>query len=109
MLKQLRSADDSKKAWSRILERGLPESVRQEYKLDVKTINYDTLRLGRVRLDAFCMELWRQLFHKFKAAGVRIYLFTDGSPQWRGVELRPRTGTRAEEQVCAITRITKTI
>ena len=33
------------------------------------------------------MLLWRSYLHGLNVEGIDLYLYTDGSPQWRGVEL----------------------
>ena len=82
--KNLRSAPESKAAWARVLQRGMDASARP---LDARDINYDTLRLARIRLHAFCCLLWRVFFHGLDTDIVDLYLYSDGSPQWRGVEM----------------------
>ena len=79
-------AVESKEAWARILEKGLPAEFAH-LTLDATEINYKTLRLARVRFDAFSCLLWRMFFDSLDWDRVDIFLYTDGSPQWRGVEL----------------------
>ena len=86
--KNLRSAPESKEAWAKVLQRGLRDASET---LDVRNINYDTLRLGRVRLDAMCCAAWRKYYHSLAVEVLDVYLYSDGSPQWRGVELLAST------------------
>ena len=87
--KQLRTAAESKAAWSKVLQRGL--STGSDQLSDVRDINYDTLRLSRVRLDAFNMLLSRLFIHDQNYDSMDLCLYTDGSPQYRGVELLAST------------------
>ena len=54
-------------------------------------VGYNLLRTGRPRLDAVVMHLWRRffddLFRTMLSGDVNIYLYADGSSQWRGLEL----------------------
>jgi hypothetical protein len=86
-LKQLRKAPLSKVAWARVLTRAIPVDNAPLHLENAKTVNYETLRLGRVRLDAFCMLVFRKFFHSINMHSLSLHLFSDGSPQWRGVEL----------------------
>ena len=67
-----------------MLQRGQtdPEEI-----LDVRNVGYDVLRLARVRLHAVECLLWRLFFHSQNVESVDLILFSDGSPQWRGVEM----------------------
>ena len=47
----------------------------------------DIIRKGRVRLDLLALLLWRKVFRSFDPDHVSVHLFSDGSPQWRGLEL----------------------
>ena len=92
--KQLRKSGESKEAWTRVLQRGVKDEKTDLS--EVRSINYDTLRLARVRLDAFCCLAYRKFFHSLDVGTTTLILFTDGSPQWRGVELLAST-----VEVCA--------
>ena len=87
--KQLRKSDESKEAWTRVLQRGVCDVATDLGA--VRNINYDTLRLARVRLDAFCCIAFRKYFHSLPVDAITLILYTDGSPQWRGVELLAST------------------
>ena len=57
--KNLRSAPQAKDAWARVLARGQEDPSQL---LDVREVNYSTLRLAKVRLHAFQCLLWRLFF-----------------------------------------------
>eukprot|EP00959_Pyramimonas_sp_CCMP1952_P082536 1724624-Pyramimonas_sp.AAC.1 len=52
----------------------------------VQRPNYETLRRSRVRLDCVAMLLTRTLLRQMGREH-NMYLFTDSSPQWMGLEL----------------------
>ena len=83
-LSQLRQVYTAKKKWIKVLSHGGPESA-EDMQRRVQNVGAETLRLGRVRLDAVAMLLFRLFFATLTL--VNIYLYADASPQWRGVEL----------------------
>ena len=54
---------------------------------DLEHIHIDCLRKARVRLDCLCMCLFRLFWASLDVSNVNIFLWADGSPQWRGLEL----------------------
>ena len=54
---------------------------------ELEYVNRKCLIAARVRLDCVCMNLFRRFWASVDIANVNIYLFADGSPQWRGLEL----------------------
>jgi hypothetical protein len=53
----------------------------------LEKINLETLRQARVRTDVVSMLAFRRFWKSLEGAAVNIYLFVDGSPQRRGLEL----------------------
>ena len=55
----------------------------------LERVGKNTLRTARVRIDCVAMLAWQEYFtqvlHQFE--DLDVYLFCDGSPQWRGLEL----------------------
>ena len=80
--KSLRQAPDACEAWGRVLQRGQDDPI-----LDAREVGYNVLRLARVRLHAMQCLLWRQFFSMHVADDIDLVIFSDGSPQWRGVEM----------------------
>jgi hypothetical protein len=60
-------------------ESGLMETLEK--------INLETLRQARVRTDVVSMLAFRRFWKSLEGTPVNIYLFVDGSPQRRGLEL----------------------
>jgi hypothetical protein len=60
-------------------ERGLMDTLEK--------INLETLRQARVRTDVVSMLAFRRFWKSLEGTAVNIYLFVDGSPQRRGLEL----------------------
>ena len=52
-----------------------------------ETVSYDVLRRTRVQLDVVAMLLWRKMWATLDLSTVNIFMYADGSPQWRGKEL----------------------
>ena len=52
-----------------------------------ETVCYDVLRRSRVQLDVVAMLLWRKMWATLDLSTVNIFMYADGSPQWRGSEL----------------------
>ena len=50
-------------------------------------VGHEELRKGRARLDMACMVLFRLYWARIAVTHPYIYILTDGSPQWRGVEM----------------------
>ena len=63
------------------------EEERARLVAQASHVHHDTLRQSRVRLDALVMLLHRLVFKSFNWESTFLYLFCDGSPQWRGHEL----------------------
>jgi hypothetical protein len=86
-LKQLRLAPANRDAWVKIIGRSMYLTPAQ-LAMSRENINYEQLRRGRIRLDSVAMLLYRSFFVGVVMQSVyNIYMFTDGSPQWRGLEL----------------------
>ena len=87
-LTSVKHAAHSKQAWIKIISRAT-ELTATQIQAAIANVSRETLRKGRIRLDCVAMHAFRLFFASLIAAGVafNIYLFTDGSPQWRGVEL----------------------
>jgi hypothetical protein len=88
--KSLRRTPNSLKACSRLFARVVQES-HYELQARVPTVNYETLRRARVRLDVLGMMITRRwvehIFESVPMHKVGFYVFIDASPQWRGLEL----------------------
>jgi hypothetical protein len=85
-LKKLRDAPSSKKAWAKLFSRsGRVTAI--ELCEQTEDVSYNLLRRSRVRLDVVAMLLWRGVFASLDLTEVDLYLYADGSPQWRGKEL----------------------
>ena len=52
-----------------------------------KSFNKEVTRKARMRFDVLAMHIWRAFFKQVSLESVDIYLFVDGSPQYRGKEL----------------------
>ena len=85
-LKNLRDAPSAKRAWAQLFSRaGRVNAI--ELCEQTEDASYDLLRRSRVRLDVVAMLLWRGVFAALDLTEVDLYLYADGSPQWRGKEL----------------------
>ena len=85
-LKGLRRSDAAKKKWARIFGRVLALPA-EEIAARAGTVSYAVLQRARSQLDATAMLLFRYWWDAQVQANVDVYIFTDGSPQWRGAEL----------------------
>ena len=85
-LRRLREAPAAKIAWSSILSRATIHSPQGMYQM-AETVSYDVLRRTRVQLDVVAMLLWRKMWATLDLSTVNIFMYADGSPQWRGKEL----------------------
>jgi hypothetical protein len=85
-LKAMRHKTRTKKAFARVFGK-----TKQRAKALVDCTHeasYSQLRVARVRLDLTCMILFRSYAADLmKQCLPDVYLFTDGSPQWRGLEM----------------------
>jgi hypothetical protein len=87
-LKMVRSAKLASCDWARLFSRAGPESLADmNARVKGMTVNYDSLRKARVRLDAIACMLFRRYFALMKPLCLNIFVYTDASPQWRGLEL----------------------
>jgi len=75
--------------FARVYTRSAVERAR--LRANVIKVNRETLRKARVRLDAASMLAMQSLWSIMDLDAVNCYLFTDGSPQWRGWELYAST------------------
>ena len=85
-LKKLRDAPQAKHAWAKVFARETGIPIADLLAKD-SSLCYECLRRGRIRLDSVAMLLWRRWFASIDLEDINLYLFVDGSPQWRGREL----------------------
>jgi hypothetical protein len=84
-LQNIKDTPEATRAWDHLLNR-LHGTDRPP--LDVKlSIQYSTLRRARVRFDCICMAMFAVWFATSFPLDAGIHIWTDGSPQWRGVEM----------------------
>jgi hypothetical protein len=83
--KSLRRTPHVKKAWSHLFAKG--RDAARALQAVAGNVAYEQLRLARVRIDITCMVLFREYFRGIPRDRLDIYIFTDGSPQWRGLEM----------------------
>ena len=88
-LKNAADVKASKDDFARVFSRD--PAVRAQLRQDATHINPEVLRKARVRLDCMSMLLTRALMDHLDFSSVSMYLFVDGSPQWRGWELYATT------------------
>ena len=81
--KQLRSLKTQKGDWKTVI---VKDNIPPEY-LHNDMSSYESMRRARVHLDTAALVLYRALFATFDLGPLWIYLFVDGSPQFRGKEL----------------------
>ena len=88
-LTSMRCKAQAKIAWAKIFARHTtsPDDTAAELSRRAGDVPYDTLRQARCRFDILCMLLWRFYFSSVDVSSWNFYLYIDGSPQWRGVEL----------------------
>ena len=88
-LKDVRQARAAAKAFAPLFSRSSGKSSL-ELMHHLPSCASELLRRGRVRLDCVSMLLHRRLWVSMvteRLENIAIYLFTDASPQWRGIEL----------------------
>jgi hypothetical protein len=85
-LKDVKKSQETSDAFAEIMCEGGPETV-QELKLRVPKLNPEIIRRARVRLDAVAMLMFGAFFAKENPDNITIYIYVDGSPQYRGYEL----------------------
>jgi hypothetical protein len=85
-LKAIRRKERAKSAWARLFAKGRAKKA-EELKETAGKCNYEQLRRWRTRLDITCMLLFRTYLSRFATGILDIFVFTDGSPQWRGLEM----------------------
>jgi hypothetical protein len=83
-LAKLKNAHKAKTSWIALFSIGAPET-KEEMEARIRTVNAETLRLARVRIDLVAMLVFRLFFATLTF--VNVYLYADTSPQWRGTEL----------------------
>jgi len=81
----LQLAQEAKRDWARIFVRG--DAERAELVAQSSHVHKDTLRQARVKADCVHNLLMRAVFHRINSQNLELYLFSDGSPQFRGHEL----------------------
>lgn len=85
-IKNIKKADEACDAFARILARsGL--QTRAELMCGLQRVNREVLRRARVRVDCCDMLLWREFFRTLDLSTLDIFIFVDGSPQYRGLEM----------------------
>ena len=91
LLKDIRKMSSATNIFARIISRRTSLPLAQLLSSDAAVVGYETLRKARVRLDSSAMMLWRRLISQtlntIGDENCNLYLFADGSPQWRGLEL----------------------
>jgi hypothetical protein len=85
-LKFIRSTKVATRDWITLIAKKGPEPV-VDMRMRMQPINYDTLRRARVRLDCIACLLFRLFFTSMALLSLNFYVYTDASPQWRGIEL----------------------
>lgn len=85
-LKQLRKSPVAKTKWAVVLARHGPETAAAMGKR-VPNQSYGVLQRSRSQLDVACMAAFRWWWDSLPLQHTNVYVFTDGSPQWRGAEL----------------------
>ena len=85
-LKAIRKKERAKSAWARLFSKSRA-SEAAKLKEAAGNASYEQIRKARVRLDITCMVLFQSYISLFNFDFLDIFLFTDGSPQWRGLEL----------------------
>ena len=81
-----RNGQSVSKGFAKLFARRGTQTRGQLYD-SLEWVSTDCLRRSRVRLDCVCMNLFRLFWATLIITSVDIYLFADGSPQWRGLEL----------------------
>lgn len=81
-----RNMHSTAKGFAKLFARRGPQTRVQLYD-SLEWVHAGCLRQARVRLDCVCMNLFRLFWASLCITLVDIYLFADGSPQWRGLEL----------------------
>eukprot|EP00959_Pyramimonas_sp_CCMP1952_P474886 9503901-Pyramimonas_sp.AAC.1 len=84
-LKDAANINDAKRDWVRVFSSSA--DTRAAMLEDSSVMNRETLRRARVRLDCVAMLLTRAFFANIPADHTNLYIFCDGSPQHRGLEL----------------------
>ena len=82
-LKDAKKLQEASPAFANILSEGPAERLLAG---QVK-VSKETVRQGRVRLDVTAMWLHRDWWQSLDKERVGIFIFIDGSPQWRGTEM----------------------
>ncbi len=85
-LKDVKKSQETSDAFAQIMCEGGPETV-QELKLRVPKLNREIIRRARGRLDAVAMLMFGAFFARENPDNITIYIYVDGSPQYRGYEL----------------------
>ena len=84
--KHVFEANDPLRAWARVF------AINGEVPADrlvatTRTMRPDTLRKARIILDFVACLILRHHFASLQMSSVNMFLYFDGSPQWRGVEI----------------------
>jgi hypothetical protein len=85
-LKQIRSNYQTASKYARIFARTGTETAAAMM-ARTRSVNHDTIRLARTRLDVTAMLIFRRFFETLPVEDLAIYIWCDSSPQWRGLEL----------------------
>lgn len=92
-IKDIKKIGAATTAFARVFARSSKSSVHELTK-NLVCVPAEVLRRARVRLDCLAMLLFRKLWAQMcqdNMAGLSVYLFTDASPQWRGLEMYAST------------------
>jgi hypothetical protein len=84
--KQIKLMSSSIVSWAKVLSRTGAETFTQMVQRS-RTINVELVRQARVRCDAVAMLAFRHYWKTVNLEDASIVLWSDASPQWRGVEL----------------------
>lgn len=85
LIKDIRKVHVAEHRFAQIFAKRLKKPV-SEIMGDMPPISYETLRRARVRADVVAMSVHRK-FLRHLGDGMRVFIFCDSSPQWRGLEL----------------------
>jgi hypothetical protein len=84
--KQIKRMPSSLLAWAKVLARTARETSA-DMLLRTRSVNVELVRLARVRLDCVAMLAFRHYWDSLSVDDLSINVWSDASPQWRGVEL----------------------
>eukprot|EP00959_Pyramimonas_sp_CCMP1952_P260773 5452639-Pyramimonas_sp.AAC.1 len=85
-LKDVKFAHEAAECFAKLLSRK-GELSQHELTQALDFVNRDTLRKARVRIDAIACLFFREFFKSLAPESLNMYIFADGSPQRRGLEM----------------------